>query len=195
MTNAARSQLTYPIPANEEDRLQEILTYDFQDRGAQASLDLICAEAQRLFKVPIALITLVGRDDQTFLAKCGVDASGTSRKDSFCTYTILNDEVLVVTDATKDARFNENPLVTGETHIRFYAGAPLTVRPGVRIGSLCLIDTAPRTFTEANAARLQMLAGLAVNEIRGRRLRIDLEEQQVRLSHTARTARVGSWRA
>ena len=194
MTNAAPNQFTYPIAANEEERLQEILTYDFHDRGAQASLDLICVEVQRFFKVPVALITLVGRDDQTFLAKCGVDAAGTSRKDSFCTYTILNDEVFVVADATKDARFNDNPFVTGEMHIRFYAGAPLTVRPGVRIGSVCLIDTSPRTFTVASAARLQMFAGLAVNEIRGRRLRIDLEKQQTRLSQTVKTARAGVWR-
>lgn len=77
-------------------RLQEILGYDCPDGPAEASLNQICLLAQSLFKVPIALVTLVGRDKQKFLAKCGVNADGTSRKDAFCTYAILDDEVLIV---------------------------------------------------------------------------------------------------
>ena len=86
----------YPVPPNEEERLQEILGYDFPDGPAEASLNQTCLLAQSLFGVPIALVTLVGRDDQKFLAKCGVDADGTARKDAFCTYAILDDEVLIL---------------------------------------------------------------------------------------------------
>ncbi len=183
----------YPIPLNEEERLQEILGYDCPDGPAEASLNQICLLAQSLFKVPVALVTLVGRDEQKFLAKCGVSADGTSRQDAFCTYAILDDEVLIVGDATQDVRFLQNPLVTGEMHIRFYAGAPLIVRPGIRVGTLCIIDTQPREFSKEEAVRLQMLATVAVNELRRRRVMIDLKRQQELLSQTARMTRVGSW--
>lgn len=193
MLGIAPMPLPFPVPDNEEDRLQDVLAYRFTDGGAEASLDQICLLAQSVFDVPIALITLVGRDQQTFLAKCGVDANGTSRKDAFCSYTILGDTPFVVPDATQDERFAANPLVTGDMHIRFYAGAPLTVRPGIAIGALCLIDTKPREFTEADAARLKMLGNLAVNELRRRRTMIDLRRQQDLSLQTARMTGVGSW--
>lgn len=183
----------YPVPENEQERLEEILRYDFADGGAQGSLDRICALAQSMFQVPVALITLLDRDEQVFLAKCGVNADGTSRKDAFCNYTILNDEVLVVTDATEDARFAANPLVTGDMHIRFYAGAPLEVSPGIALGSLCLIDQQPRSFSEAQEAQLKMLANVAVNELRRRMAMIDLRREQELLAQAARMTKVGSW--
>ena len=183
----------YPIPPNEEERLQEILGYDCADDPAQASLNRICLLAQSLFNVPIALVTLIGRDEQKFLAKCGVDADGTPRKDAFCTYAILDDEVLIVSDATRDARFSENPLVTGDMHIRFYAGAPLIVRPGIRLGTLCIIDTKPCEFSKEEASRLQMLGTVAINELRRCRVTLDLKRQQELLAQTARMTKVGSW--
>jgi diguanylate cyclase (GGDEF)-like protein len=183
----------YPIPPNEEERLKEILGYDYPDGPAQASLNRICLLAQSLFNVPIALVTLIGRDEQKFLAKCGVDADGTPRKDAFCTYAILDDQVLIVSDATRDARFSENPLVTGDMHIRFYAGAPLIVRPGIRLGTLCIINTKPCEFSKEEASRLQMLATVAVNELRRCRVTLDLMRQQELSAQTARMTKVGSW--
>ena len=183
----------YPIPPNEEERLKEILGYDYPDGPAQASLNRICLLAQSLFNVPIALVTLIGRHEQKFIAKCGVDADGTPRKDAFCTYAILDDEVLIVNDATRDARFSENPLVTGDMHIRFYAGAPLIVRPGIRLGTMCIIDTKPCEFSKEEASRLQMLATVAVNELRRYRVTLDLMRQQELSAQTARMTKVGSW--
>jgi len=183
----------YPIPPNEEERLKEILGYDYPDGPAQASLNRICLLAQSLFNVPIALVTLIGRHEQKFLAKCGVDADGTPRKDAFCTYAILDDEVLIVNDATRDARFSENPLVTGDMHIRFYAGAPLIVRPGIRLGTMCIIDTKPCEFSKEEASRLQMLATVAINELRRYRVTLDLMRQQELSAQTARMTKVGSW--
>ncbi len=187
------SALSYPLGENEDERLAEILRYDYADGGPQNGLDQVCLLAQSLFNVPVALVTLVGKDQQTFLAKCGVNADGTSRDDAFCTYTILNDNVFVVNDATEDERFVANPLVTGEMHIRFYAGAPLILRPGIRLGALCLIDTKPRSFSEAEARQLGMLAEIAVNELRRRRMMIDLRREQHLLAQTARMTKVGSW--
>ncbi|MGO9331476.1 MAG: putative bifunctional diguanylate cyclase/phosphodiesterase [Steroidobacteraceae bacterium] len=183
----------YPSPPNEEERLKEILGYDYPDGPAQASLNRICLLAQSLFNVPIALVTLIGRHEQKFIAKCGVDADGTPRKDAFCTYAILDDEVLIVNDATRDARFSENPLVTGDMHIRFYAGAPLIVRPGIRLGTLCIINTKPCEFSKEEASRLQMLATVAVNELRRYRVTLDLMRQQELSAQTARMTKVGSW--
>ena len=87
----------------------------------------------------------------------------------------------------------DNPLVTGEMGIRFYAGAPLSVRPGIRIGTLCLIDTKPHAFSEDDAARLKMIAKVAVNELRRHRLMLDGERQRETISQAARLAQVGSW--
>jgi diguanylate cyclase (GGDEF)-like protein len=193
MPSLAPPSRGYPVAPNEEQRLQEILGYDCPDGSAEASLDQICLLAQSLFNVPIVLVTLIGRDQQKFLAKCGVNADGTSRKDAFCSYAILDDDVLIVGDATRDPRFFENPLVTGDMRIRFYAGAPLIVRPGIRLGTLCVIDTKPRAFSAEETARLRMLATIAVNELRRRRVTIDLKRQQELSAQIARLAKVGSW--
>jgi PAS domain-containing protein len=183
----------YPLPQNEDARLAEIFGYDFTDEGPNDNLDAICRLAQSLFGVPMALITLVDRDEQMFLANCGVDADGTPRRDAFCTYTILNDEVFVVSDVTQDLRFAANPLVTGDMHVRFYAGAPLILRPGVRMGSLCLLDTRSREFSAKESAQLQNLATIAVNELRRRRTMIDLRREQDLLAQAARMAKIGTW--
>jgi diguanylate cyclase (GGDEF)-like protein len=185
--------LGYPVADNEKERLQEILAYRFSEGGIATDLDDICLLGQSLFDVSVVLVSVVGRDTQTFLAKCGLDVDGTAREDSFCTYTILEDDVLIVPDATADPRFAQNRLVTGDMHLRFYAGAPLIVSPGIRIGSLCLIDHAPRRFSPAEARKLKMLAGLVVNELRRHRVMIDVRRQQHLLSQTARMTKVGSW--
>lgn len=177
----------YPMPPNEEERLAEILLYESADGPAQESLDQIARMAQSLFNVPVSLVTLVGRDEQIFIAKCGVDMHGTPRKDALCNWTIMGDDVVVAVDTMLDERFVKNAMVTGETNVRFYAGAPLTVRPGIRIGSLCLIDTKPRAFSETDALQLEMLAKMVVNELRRRRMMIDLQQQEEQLSYLAYT--------
>lgn len=119
MTVVAIAPDRYPVPASEEERLSELASYGFLDGKPQDSLDQICRLAASIFNVPVALVTLIGKDEQVFAARCGLDASGTPRETSFCTWTITGDDLLVVEDATQDARFSKNPLVTGDMHVRF----------------------------------------------------------------------------
>ncbi len=184
---------SYPLPSNEGERLAEIFGYDFADASPYDSLSALCRLAQKVFDVPIALVTLVGETRQDFLAQCGTDADGTPRKDAFCTYTILADEVLVVNDATKDERFVANPLVTGSMGIRFYAGAPIHLRQGVRLGAFCLLDQVPRSFTDEQASTLSEMAELAANELRHRRTTIELRREQESLAQMAQMGKIGQW--
>ncbi len=190
---ASTQHLSYPAPANEEERLRELYAYELIGTGKNDQVDRICALTQDIFKVPVALVTLLDRDEQSFLSSCGLAGEGTSRRDAFCNYTILSDDVFIVNDATKDPRFATNPLVTGAPGIRFYAGAPLTVSEGISLGSLCVIDFAPRHFTEAEAAHLLLLAGMVINELRGRRAGLDLMRRKKLLRQTAHMAKIGGW--
>lgn len=161
-----RSGLSQPaaLPVNEERRLEFLDKYRLWHTPPDAGLDRLTRIAAEHFQVPTALISLVGRDQQWFKSRVGLAACGTSRDVSFCAHTILGSDVLVVPDAREDPRFMHNSLVTGAPWIRFYAGAPLEVDPGVRLGSFCLIDYQPRPhgFTPRDASFLKELAALAV---------------------------------
>ena len=136
------------------------------DTGSERHFDAVCETARDLFAVSIALVSLVDRDRVWFKAKCGIDVDGVPRELAFCRHTIESDEVLVSPDLTQDERFRDNSLVVGEPHFRFYAGAPLIFRPGLRLGTLCLIDMKPRSFSPQDAERLQKLADLVVAHLR-----------------------------
>ena len=121
--------------------------------------------ARRLFSVPIALISLVDENRQWFKSCFGLDVSETERRISFCGHAILLDGTLVIEDALQDERFADNPLVTGEPHIRFYAGQPLRTLSGKAVGTLCIIDREPRSFGEEDVAMLSDLAGMVEREM------------------------------
>ena len=150
----------------ETERLAALHDLNIIGGGAEPQFDAVCRTARTLFGAPIALVSLVAEDRQWFKGRCGLDADGTSREVAFCDHTIRSDDVLVVEDARRDARFRANPLVTGEPGIRFYAGAPLILRPGVRLGSLCLIDTVARSFTDEQAGQLRDLAEVVAAHLR-----------------------------
>jgi GAF domain-containing protein len=119
----------------------------------------VVAEAAASFAAPIALVSLVDADRQWFKAAVGLAATGTPRSLAFCDRAIRSAGVMVVPDAAQDPRFAENPLVTGEPGIRFYAGAPVEVAGGQRIGTVCVIDRAPRSdFGPEEQAALARLA-------------------------------------
>ncbi|WP_257451487.1 sensor histidine kinase [Archangium lipolyticum] len=133
----------------EEKRLQALQRYGILDTAPEAEYDDIVQLAARLCNVPIALISLVDRDRQWFKANVGLPGvTETERCISFCTFAIEREHVLVVEDATKDARFASCPLVTGEPFIRFYAGAPIQTEDGYHLGTLCVIDREPRPLTD-----------------------------------------------
>jgi GAF domain len=179
MLEVAQAAIGFPVPPNERERVEEVRFYDPKDSCLETGLNEICLEAQSLFHVPMALITLVGSERQKILA--GAEAKDSVGRDAFGSYVILNDEPLIVPDATCDERFRDNPFVIGDIRIRFYAGAPLLMRPEIRIGALCLIDVQPRMFAETDARRLGTLAGLAVAEIRSGRIRNELKKFRDRL--------------
>jgi GAF domain-containing protein len=157
--------LPAPIPDNDEERLAALRTLLILDTPPEQRFDRIVAFIAQEFDVPIALISLLDRDRQWFKSRIGMTVCETSREISFCGHTILGTDIFMVPDAPADARFADNPLVTGEPHVRFYAGAPLIVPSGHAVGALCLIDTRTRTLDATELSILATVRDLLVNEL------------------------------
>ena len=133
-----------PIPHDDTQRISALHAYNVLDTPKEESFDALTRLAARLFGVSIALVSLVDKDRQWFKSAHGLDAEQTPRDQAFCTYAIMENDPLIVLDATQDKRFRDNPLVTGPPGIRFYAGAPLVTPNQYRIGTFCIIDTKAR---------------------------------------------------
>jgi len=133
-----------PMPLNEASRLSRITHMGLLDSTADDVLDHIVDMVALVFEVPIALVSIVSEHQQWFRAGTGLEERETPREISFCAYSILGHDVLQIPDATLDSRFRDNPMVTGEPHIRFYAGVPLVTADGLALGTLCIIDNRPR---------------------------------------------------
>ena len=133
-----------PIPKNERERIKALQRFELLDTPAEPAFDQIARLTAKLLKAPVALVSLIDEDRQWFKAKVGVTVCETSREISFCGHAIDQGEIFVIEDATLDPRFHDNPLVTGDPHIRFYAGAPLRTREGLVLGTLCVLDSRPR---------------------------------------------------
>jgi GAF domain-containing protein len=159
-----------PVPAGEAARLAALQRYQILDTSPAQAFEQIAQTAADTGNVPVALISLVDRHRQWFLAasglaSIGVTARETPRDIAFCAHTILGDGPLVVEDATRDDRFRNNPLVTGPVGIRFYAGVPLLTRDGHALGTLCLIDRQPRRLDPVAALALPLLAQQVVDQL------------------------------
>lgn len=169
------STIAAPLPPDEHERLQALQACRLLDTPPEPAFDDLARIASQLCGTPIALVSLVDQDRQWFKSRIGLDATETPREQAFCAHAILQHEVLVVPDATMDARFRDNPLVTGGPGIRFYAGAPLEVADGRRIGTLCVIDTVAH---ELGAAQREALAALARQVVAQIELRLHVSELQ-----------------
>ncbi len=152
-------------PPNEDTRLDTLRALNILDTTPEERFDRLTRLAKRLFGVPMALVSLVDEDRQWFKSSQGLDASETPRDVSFCGHAILGDDIFLIPDATKDERFQDNPLVTNEPNVRFYAGCPLEVASGSKLGTLCLIDREPRVFTKDDYDLLRDLARMAEQEL------------------------------
>ncbi len=164
-----------PLPANEVERLAALRDLRIRDTPLEARFDAVCRTAAALFSVPIARVSLIGSGRQGLNARCGIAADATLRDVAFCAHASLSDAVFVVEDATADVRFADDPLVTGEPGIRFYAGAPLILDSGIRLGTLCVIDTKPRSFSDEHRTRLRDLGRTVVALIELHRGRLSIE--------------------
>ncbi len=168
--------MNYPIPNNESKRLEAIRRYNLLDTNPEQPFDDFILIASQICDTPIALITLVDANRQWFKARRGLAIPETPREQAFCAHTIMGNETMVVEDALNDKRFFQNPLVTGEPKIRFYAGAPLVDRDGFGLGSLCVIDQKARQLTKEQQLSLEALSRLVVNQIECRRSSAELAE-------------------
>jgi diguanylate cyclase (GGDEF)-like protein len=154
-----------PIPDNESARVETLRALNVLDTSHEERFDRLTRLAKRLFGVPIALVSLVDVDRQWFKSCVGLPVRETSRNISFCGHAILDDDIMLVRDTLADPRFSDNPLVTGAPGIRFYAGCPLTMANGSRVGTLCLIDVVPRDLSDEDRDLMRDLARMAEQEL------------------------------
>ncbi len=168
--------MTGLLPPNETKRLDALIRYGILDTPAEQTFDDFAFLASVICDTPIALMSLVDSSRQWFKARVGLDVSETPREHAFCAHTILGEDVMIVEDATCDARFAENPLVTGDPRIRFYAGAPLLDGKGNALGSVCVIDRKPRQLAAHQKLALQALARQIIAQLELRRTSAELAD-------------------
>jgi diguanylate cyclase (GGDEF)-like protein/PAS domain S-box-containing protein len=188
----------HPGPTPEDaaldaDRVAELRTYGVLDTAPEAALDELTRLAAGLFQMPVALVSLVDKHRQWFKSSVGVDFVETPREQAFCAHAIQGTDVMVVEDARQDPRFKSNPLVTQAPGIRFYAGAPLISPRGQALGTLCVIDTQPRSFEPAQREALRVLSHQVMAQLELRRQNRQLQERETRLELVLKGANDGWW--
>ncbi|RYG66055.1 GAF domain-containing protein, partial [bacterium] len=169
------------LTQRESERLKVLRDYHILDTPSEIAFERLTSLSARIFDVPICFVSLIDADRQWFKSCFGIDIRETNRALSFCTHTILSDEVFVVPDATLDPRFAENVFVTGEPYIRFYAGAPLTSPEGLKIGTLSILDMEPRVFDAKLQHMLSDLAASVMDDLELRRTAFRLRENEISL--------------
>ena len=177
---------------NEAATLAALHALEVLDTGPEAEFDALVRAASTICGVPISLISLIDAERQWFKANVGLPGvSETPRDVAFCAHAVLGDEIFEVPDATRDARFADNPLVAGQPDIRFYAGAPIRLTDGSRVGTLCVIDREPRVLDETQREVLRLLAVVAARALESRRAilgllaRLATEQERLRRLYEA----------
>lgn len=158
-----------PLPDNEAARLEALHQYQILDTEPDETLNDLTRLAAYICGTPIALISLIDLDRQWFKARLGLTETETTRDVSFCGHAIMQEGPFVVRDALDDQRFRDNPLVTSQPNIRFYAGSPLMTPEGFKLGTLCVIDRVPRDLNPEQIAALRMLGNQVITQLDLRR--------------------------
>jgi len=164
----------FPVPENEDQRLEVLRSYQILDTLTEEEYDRITKLASLICGAPISLISLIDKDRQWFKSTHGLEADETPRDLAFCQYTIMGNDLFEITDATADERFKDHPFVTNDPNVRFYAGYPLTDPQGYNLGSLCVIDRVARSLSEEQKEALHLLSIEVVQLITERRLTAEL---------------------
>ncbi len=172
-----------PRVKKEAERLLALKKFGILDTPADTLLDDITILASKICGTPVALISLVDENRQWFKSKVGIDASETPRDIAFCSHAIEEDQLFVVEDATIDPRFRENPLVTGPTKVRFYAGAQLKTSSGYNIGTLCVIDQVPRKLKNDERIALEALARQVIVNFERQQFSVQLKDRETFLAN------------
>lgn len=166
-----------PLPANEPERLTSLAQYKILDTLPEEVYDDITRIASEITGTPIALINLIDENRLWTKARTGINLVESPRESSFCAHAILDpNEIMVVEDTRYDDRFHDNPLVTDDPKILFYAGVPILDNDGQALGTLCLMDMRPRNLPENKLIALKALAKLVNAHFELRRTRLELEQ-------------------
>jgi len=178
-----RGPMAAPMPENESARLRALHEYSILDTSAEQAFDDVARLASFICKTPISLISIIDESRQWFKAKVGLEDTETSREHAFCAHAIVRPtEVMIVPDARADERFQENPKVTGDPHVRFYAGVPLVTPTGEALGTLCVLDRVPRQLDPDQLEVLKALARQVIAHLEMRRsiatLEVAIEEHE-----------------
>lgn len=168
--------------SSESQRLAALRACAILDTAPHPAFDCLTRAAALAFDAPIALVALIDADRQWFKSVLGMTVRETPRSISFCSHTIEGFEPMVVPDATRDARFVHSPLVTGPPHVRFYAGAPLIDQDGYALGTLCILDTRPRSLPSEQIRLLGHLADAVMHTIEAHRRKLEMKELCRRLN-------------
>ncbi|MEQ8206807.1 MAG: GAF domain-containing protein, partial [Woeseia sp.] len=179
---------------DETERISALHRYALLDTAPEQNFEDIALLATELCQMPTALISLTDTDRQWFKSRVNFELSETARDISFCTHAIEFDGIMEVCDASTDARFADNPLVTGPPYIRYYAGAPLITHDGHKLGCLCVVDQKPGKMDDRQRGSLQALSRLVITQLELRRLNLETKRAEAarQLSQTFMRATVDS---
>jgi PAS domain S-box-containing protein len=182
------------LPADEAARLAALKSLEVLDTGPEAEFDALVRVASMVCEVPVSLISLVDAERQWFKANIGLPGvSETPRDIAFCAHAILGDGIFEVSDAAQDSRFADNPLVASQPDIRFYAGAPIRLRDGANVGTLCVIDRTPKVLSPKQREVLSQLAVAAAKVLEGRKSARAFKEERRHLENIVKGTNAGTW--
>ena len=165
----------FPIPANENERLEALYSFNILDTHPEEQYDRLTQLASVICDVPISIVNFIDKDRQWFKSKIGINAGETHRNLSICQYAIMGDKIFEVEDAILDTRFKNNPLVTGYPYFRFYAGQPL-IDNGFAYGTLCVMSDKPKKLNDTQKLVLEILAKEVVSQMNLRKKEKETEK-------------------